>query len=801
MIKNYLIVAMRNLVRNRTFSAINILGLAIGMACCFVILLYVQDELSYDKHHVNADRIYRLVEEAVIEGKVRKFAVTSYPMGPTLVKDYPEVEAAVRFMKPDTRLVVKRGEKSFYEEGFLFADASVLDVFTFPLVKGNPQTALQEPYSVLITEQTAQKYFGLEDPMGQMLKIDNKFECKITGVLKDIPRNAHFQCDFLASFDTIIGPFYSQSSLDWLNHSFYTYLMLQKGTSAANLEQKLPAFIKTYLGEEMKMMGGELKPFLQPLTDIHLHSHLEAEMSANGDVRYVYLFACIAFFVLLLACINFMNLSTARALGRSREVGMRKVVGATRTQLIRQFLGESMLLTFFALGMALFLVELVLPTFNAFLQRDLSFERLGYGQVGLLFVVMLLFVGVLAGSYPALFLSAFQPMDVFKDTLGKGSQKSRVRKALVVFQFAISIVLIIGTGVVYEQSDYIRNKRLGFNKEHVVVMPFTDKKVIQQFQSKLLSNPHILSTSSTSAVPGRQASTQIFRPGGDASHQGLLMDVIRVDRKFIQTLGLELVDGRNFSEEIAGDAKDTFILNEAAVEKLGWDSAIGRKFENVYPTGGKIEVEHSGDIVGVVKNFHYKSLHHKVEPLVIMTTTYSKDYVAIRIRPDQVSNTLDFLKEQWADVAPYTPFEYSFLNEDYDTLYRAEDQMGKLFGFFALFAIFVASLGVLGLASFAAQQRLKEVGIRKVLGASIFGIIMLLSKEFLVLVGVANLVSWPLAYYVLTQWLQNFAYRMDMGVLPFVLGGFLTLVIAMSTVSYQAWKAARINPVDALKYE
>ena len=679
---------------------------------------------------------------------------------------------------------------SFYEDDLWFTDPNFFQVFTFPLSKGDPETAFSEPYSVVIIEAIAQKYFGEQSPMGQILSFNDK-AFKVTGVLKDTVHNSHFPFDLLAS------PIPPKPNF-WFNLEFYTYLLLQQNDSAGELEAKLPDFIERHAGKEYKVLGRPITYFLQPLTDIHLYN-LEGEMSPNGDIRYVYLFLSIAFFVLVLACVNFMNLSSARSATRSKEVGMRKVVGANRTQLIRQFMGESILLALLALFFALALVEVSLPAFNAFTQRELVLDYTGNWQVVLTLLGVVLFAGLLSGIYPALFLSAFQPVEVLKSTLKRGLKTSGSRKTLIVFQFVISIVLIIGTVVVYDQVDYIRNKKLGFDKEHVIVMPDPGEQVTERYRSILSTYPNVLNTSRSGSVPGRGAPARPFRPFSDNTNTDrFMMNYLDVDHEFISTYGLELIEGRDF---ISSEKYGTFMLNEAAMRKFGWTSCINQKLEEVYPTEeGKVKVAVRGDVVGVVKDFHYKSLHHEIEPLIIRLVSWF-EYFAIRIRSDDVPSTLSFLKTQWKEIAPNKPFDYFFLDDDYDKLYRTEEQIGTLFGLFSILAIFVASLGLFGLASFTAQRRIKEIGIRKVLGASVSNLVLMLSKEFAILVGIANLIAWPIAYYAMNRWLQDFAYRIDLEIWAFVLSGFLALFIALTTVSYQAWKVARTNPVDALRYE
>ena len=791
MIKNYLTVAIRNIARNKTFSAINILGLAIGMVCCILILLYVQDELSYDQHHEHAHRIYRVAEEAHIAGQTRRIAITSFPMGPALVQDYPAVVDAVRFYKNDEKTPVANQQNQFYEKGVLFTESNVFQIFDFPLSQGDPRTALQEPHSIVLTEEMARKYFGDQNPMGQTLSV-GEAECKITGILENHTHNTHLQFNFLVS---------SLRRSDWVDHSYYTYLLLQDTQAADELETELPNFIERHMGEQLKASGIQFKPFLQPLTDIYLHSHLEFEISSNGDIRYIYLFLIIALFVLILACINFMNLSTARSATRSKEVGMRKVVGANRTQLIRQFMGESILLALVALFLAVVLVEVSLPAFNVFIQRELVLDYAGNWHVLLALLSIALFAGLLSGIYPALFLSAFQPVEVLKSTMKRGLKTSGSRKTLVVFQFVISIILITGTVVIYHQSDYIKNKKLGFNKEQVIVIPI-DRQLAKRYKSAVSAHAAILNVSASSTVPGREIAAHLFRPSLDPPHkEALLINVMYVDHAFISTYGIEVLEGRAFSEDIGSDRNGAFILNEAAVRKYGWTFHTDRRLERVYPEGNILNVEIQGDVVGVVRDFHYKSLHHEIEPLIIMTGGGWIDYLSIRIRSDDIATTLDFLKTQWREVVSDRPFDYFFLDDNYDKLYRTEEQIGTLFGLFSLLAIFVASLGLFGLASFTAQQRIKEIGIRKVLGASVSNLVLMLSKEFALLVGIANLIAWPIAYYAMNRWLQDFAYRIDLEIWAFVLSGFLALFIALTTVSYQAWKVARTNPVDALRYE
>ena len=794
MIANYLKVAVRNLMRNKTFSAINILGLAIGMACCMLILLYVRDELSYDRHHENADRIFRLAAEIQSEGAPGRFALTSFPMGSTLVQEFPSVEDAVRFHLKDEKTLVANQQRHFYERGVLFVDANVFQVFDFPLSKGDPQTALQEPNSIVLTEAMARKYFGNEDPMGRTLSLGGN-TYKITGVLRNSKHRSHLQFDFLASLNISKG---------WLSIDFYTYLLLQSTQAADEVETKLPGFIDRHLGAEIEAAGIHLKLFLQPVTDIHLHSHLDFEISPNGDIRYIYLFLVIAFIVLMLACINFMNLSTARSENRSKEIGLRKVVGANRGELIGQFLGESTLLASIAIVIACVMVEILLPSFEAFVERDLAIDYLKSRDVLLALIGIALFTGVFSGSYPAFFLSALKPVLVFKGVMDAGSKQSAMRKTLIIVQFAISVILVIGTGLVYDQADYIRNRRLGFRKEHIVVMPNGGGEPERRYRNKVSAHSAVLNVTASSTVPGGVMPGNLFFPLTDGAYKdAVLMNVMYVDHGFIETFGIEVLEGRAFSDDVASDRKGAFMLNQAAMRKLGWTSCANKQFGmNVHREGAEMRAGLQGDVVGVVKDFHYKSLHHQIEPLVIMMGGgWTRDYISIRIRPEDIGDTLDFLRTQWREAVPNTPFDYTFLDTSFDRLYRTEARLGMLFGSFSVLAIVVAGLGLFGLASISVQQRTKEIGVRKAVGASVSSIVLLLSKEYVLLVGAANLIAWPVAYYAMNRWLENFAYRVDPAISTFVLGGLLSLCIALLTVSYETCKAARANPVDALRYE
>lgn len=799
MFKNYLKIAIRNVQKHKGYAFINIVGLAIGMACCILIVTYILTELSYDKYHENADRIYRIGAEVSMGGFTGLLAVSNAPLGPVLHQDYPEVLNAIR-IRPLTKGLVKYEDRQFYEEGILYADNSIFDVFTFPMIKGDPKTALITAYSVVLTQETAKKYFRNEDPIGKVLKFNNLDDFTITGVVEDVPKNSHFTFDMLCSFETFFAK-NKGARENWFNFNLHTYLLLPENHDFKELEKKFPALVDKYQGKVIKGLGGELKYFLQPLTSIHLHSHLEGEISGNSNILYVYIFAAIALFILFIACINFMNLATARSATRAKEVGMRKVIGAHKKELIRQFLGESVIYCFLALIAALVLVQLTLPLFRSLSGTELrmNFAEMPWIIPGLLGFV--LFVGIIAGSYPALFLSSFQPANVLKGSLKSGASNKRFRNILVVAQFIISVTLIIGTGIILNQLDYMKNTNLNFDKENVIFVRITDRKLqksIDFIKEEFKQIPGVIKLGSSSVVPGQIADVTPYIPEGFPEDNSQLMESIDIDHDFLPALGIDIVEGRNFSTEFATDKKDAVLINETAVKKFGWKKPVGK---TIKAPGGGIMQWRTKTVIGVVKDFHLSSLHKIIMPLFISNETRFTDTISIKISRNSTQETLGLLREKWKEIDPYRPFEYSFLDETFDSQYRSDERLSKIFASFTVFAIFIACLGLFGLASFMSEQRTKEIGIRKVLGASVPGIVVLLSKNFLMLVIIANIIAWPIAYFSMNTWLQNFAYRINIGLWIFILTGALSLCIALFTVSYQSIKASLLNPVDSIKYE
>ncbi len=801
MFKNYFKIALRNIRRYKTYSFINIIGLAIGMACCILILLYIQDELNYDSYHANSDHIYRLIAQSKSsEGEERRNAAIGAPIAEIFSTTLPEIRTAARLYKED-RVLVKIGEKKFFEERFFFADPVVFEVFSFPFIKGDSQTALDAPYSIIITESMAQKYFDEEDPIGQSIVMDNEHTFNISAIIRDIPSNSHFKFDFLAPLRTLAN-LYGERFLTHPGYlSFYSYLLLEEGTDPAELEGKFHALLTQYIGEQ----AASMRSFrLQPLKSIHLHSKIGSEIEVNGEISYIYVYSAIAFFILLIASFNFMNLSTARSARRAKEVGMRKVLGAFRLQLVKQFLGESVILSFLSLFLATILAELSLRVFNSLTGKELALHYFGNIGIFLGLVGIVLIVGILAGLYPALFLSGFNPVRTLKGKLGTGGKSGSFRRFLVVAQFAISIILIAGTIIIQNQLNYMRNRNLGFNKEQVVVIPIQDPGISQAYESiktEFRQSPSVINVTASSSVPGKPFMTIMYRivAPPESEHQKFI--TYFVDYDFLDTLGIELAAGRNFSKEFATDESSAFIINETAVRKLGWEDPLNKQI--IWPSSlvRRDAIVKTGRVIGVVKDFNVTSLHQLIEPVILQIRPKNFHGLSARIRTENVPETLAFLKEKIIQFSPLFPFEYSFLDDDFDKLYQADRKVGQIVGIFSFLTIFVACLGLFGLASFTAEQKTKEIGIRKVLGSSISGIILLLSKEFLKWILVANVIAWPVAWYLSRNWMQNFAYRSSIGFWIFLLSGSLALIIAFLTIGYQSIKAALANPIDSLRYE
>ncbi len=801
MIRNYLKIALRTIFKQKIYSFINISGLALGMACCILILAYVVDELSFDKFHENAENIYRVATIGKIAGRTIEVATCPAPMASAMVEDFPEVLNSVRFRGAGNTLF-SYGERKFFESGLLYTDNTIFELFSFNLALGDPESALEAPYTIVITQEMAQKYFDGEDPVGKILRMNNNEDFIVTGIIEKPPSNSHIPFNMLASFETL----YKRRAEDmvWYNWNYQTYIELQEGVDWKGFEKKFIGFNEKYIGGFVKSIGGEISNFLQPLTSIHLYSNMENELSANSDIRYVYAFTAIAVFILLIACINFMNLSTARSASRAKEVGLRKVVGAERSMLIKQFLGESLLMAVISVLFSLLIVRIASPHFNNLAGREINVNVITSPWMGMGLLGVVLFVGFIAGSYPAFFLSGFRPVSVLKGQIKKGARNSRLRSILVIFQFAISITLIIGTSIVFNQLNFMRNKRLGFNKEQQMIIPIRDAETSRKaelIKTELFGIEGVESVCGSMKVPGEESfSTSVYFPEGFASDQSVLIESFSIDDDFVETYDIELVEGRNFSKEMSTDREDGILINETAVKRLGWESGVGKKIyqsEDIEDPSARRPLT----VIGVIKDIHHRSVHHVVEPNLIRFQPDFARRITVKLNAESVSPTMKRIEEKWNTIAPNHPFDYFFLDDYYDGLYRSEVRLGNIFQTFTLFAIIIGCLGLFGLASFAAEQRTKEIGIRKVLGSSVGSIVFLLCKEFVLLVVIANVFAWPIAHLTMKKWLQSFPYQANIHVTTFILAGVLAMIIALLTVSYRAVHAAGINPVEALKYE
>ena len=806
MIKNYFKIAWRNLWRNKGFSAINIIGLAIGITTCLIIMLFVNNELSYDRYNKNASRIVRVYFEGNVQGEKMKESNVMPPVAQTLKADFAEVEAATRIRNYGTPRLIYN-DKSFREDAFAFVDSNFLEVFTLPLIQGNAKTALLEPNTIVITNALAAKYFGKEDAMGKIIhfKDEKNTAYKVTGVINEVPVNSHFHFELFASMASL--PESKEAS--WMVSNFYTYLLLKKGYDYKKLEAKLPGVVEKYIGpqllqamrmsfKEYKKNGNDLSFHLQPLPDIHLHSDFINDLSAAGDIRNVYIFGAIAVFMLMIACINFMNLSTSGASRRSREVGIRKVLGSMKGALIKQFLTESILITAIALLLALVFIYITLPAFNAIAEQNLTLRFADHPLLipGLLLFV--LFTGILAGSYPAFYLSSFKPVEVLKGkfSLGKGSVS--LRSCLVVFQFFISIFLMVSTVVVYMQLHYMQSKKLGYNKEQVMILSDTWMLGNNQeiFYQQLLNDPRIANVSRSGYLPAGQSGNNNFivSPGEQSSE---LVKTLRyeVDENYIATLGMQLLQGRNFSTQF--NDSDNIILNETAAKALGWkERAVGKSISRSSNQGEK----HEYKVIGVIKDFHFRSFHERISPLVMMLAK-NQGSMVVKLQTADITGLTASLQKRWKEYGAQEPLSLSFLDERFANTHKAEQKIGLIMGIFAGLTIFVACLGLFGLAKFTAQQRTKEIGVRKVLGASVMQINNMLSGSFLKLVFIACIIAFPLSWWIMNKWLQDFAYRINIGWYVFAIAGFAALFIALVTVSFQAIKAAVANPVKSLRTE
>ncbi|MEP7233469.1 MAG: ABC transporter permease [Ginsengibacter sp.] len=810
MIKNYFKIALRNLAKYKFISFINLFGLTIGLTCCLLITTYILNELSYDRYNKNAENIYRVTRSFNNQDGVvsLNLSTVSPPFGYYFPTDFPEIKKMTRLLNSGTT-PFKYKEKLISEPNVYFADENLFNVFTLDVVKGNPKTALQEPFSVMMTEEVAKKYFGNEDPINKVIRANNQFDVKVSGIYKAFPANSFMHPGMLVSFNTLKDSVvYGEKNLrtNWGNNSFFTFLELPDHYDPKKMIARFPAFLDKRMSGEYG--GKQASKFtslgLQKLTDIHLYSHTDYEAEPNGDISRVYIFSAIALFILLIACINYMNLSTARSALRAKEIGIRKVIGARKKELIFQFLSESVLITWAAILIAFVCLYLTLPWLNNISGQELSLNILMKWQVLLQVFLAPFVVGILSGIYPALFMSSFQPVQTLKGLFKVRGSSISFRKVLVVAQFAISIVLIITTIIVFQQLRYMQETSLGYDKEHLITLPYNNSINTQYetFRNELMRNAGITDVARSSRIPtGRLLDANGASTIAGDSLRPVTADIkyLAADYDFIPTYGVHIVAGRNFSRAYSMDTTN-FILNEASVKAVGWKSpqdAIGKDFKYG---------DTKGHVIGVIGDFHFESLRQKIVPIILenapVTSSDSRfNSLSIKVAGNNIPGALAAVEKIWKKYLPEIPYEYTFLDDRFTQLYQAEQRQGTIFTVFACIAIFIACLGLFGLSAFAITQRVKEIGVRKVLGANVSSIVTLLSKDFLKLVLVAAIIAFPVAWYAMTHWLQDFAYRINIHWWVFVLAAILALIVALVTVSFQAIKAAVANPVKSLRTE
>ena len=792
MFKNYLKIAYRNILKSKVYSLINILGLALGISCCIVIFLYVTNEMSYDKYHKNLDYIYRVAVKSQSTTATSAAARICAPVGQVLKDKFPQVDKVARILPVQSGLV-KYQDKMFYEDNRMFAETELFSILTIPFLKGNPVTALDRPATVVISERIATKYFGQENPIGKLIEINTR-EYEITGVAKDFPANTHFKYDLFLSLKTLENRYPFDA---WFLSNIFTYIKIKPDIDFNAFSRQVNLIAENYAEKDVDDQE-IITYFLQPVADIHLHSHLLSEKEPGVNPLYLYIFSAIGVFIMLIACINFMNLTTARSTKRAKEVGMRKVIGAQKRQLIVQFLGEAIIMSLISLIISFVIVQTLLPFLSNLTGKLFILDDLTCPAVLYIFISLGLLVGIVSGSYPAFFLSAFKPISIIKNSLKISSGGAILRKTLVIVQFAISIALISGTFIVYQQLNFMKNKQLGIDKEQKLIIPVRGGISINEnyeaVKSEFMKHTAIIGATASGEVPGQSTDrwdTQIIEPETNEFH------VVRnfyTDHDFINEYNIKLIAGRSFDKDMATDVNNALILNLTAIKEFGWstpEEAIGKRIEGA----------HKGEIVGVMADFHYFGLHNIIEPLALSYRPNRFDNITLSVTTENLSETISFVEKKWKELFPNNPFQYFFLNECFNQQYSADEKFGQLFGTFAMLGIFIACLGLFGLTSYSVEQRTREIGVRKVLGASTTSIVQLLSKEFLKLIIFANFIACPIAFFTMKEWLQNYYYRINIQLEIFLMAGVLALFIALFTVSWQAIKAAIANPVNALKYE
>jgi putative ABC transport system permease protein len=801
---SYLKIFFRNLVKRRIYTVINILGLAIGIACFILIMLYVVNELSYDRYHKNADRTYRVCMIYDFSGVGENSASQPFPVAFTLKSEYPDiVENAVRlFNFQSTRNLIEYKEQKFIESRFFFADSTFFEIFDYDFLEGNPRNALNLPGSVVITESMAHKYFGREDPLGKVITFEVNNQMNVTGVIRDVPEESHFIFDFIGSMSTVKQMYKGMLPKTWVWNPCWTYIVLAKGVTPNQLEEKFPGFIQKYFYDAQKP---SITMYLQKLTDIHLKSRLDYEIQPNSTYIYVIILTAIAVFLLIIACINFMNLTTATSASRAREIGIKKVTGAHRMQLIRQFIAESLAMTLMAMIAALILIEIVLPAFNLYTGKDIRLGGILQPSYFAGLTILWLIVGTLSGAYPAFFLSSFRPISVLRGTFHNDIRSGMARKILVIFQFTISIGLIIGTIIIFWQIRYLQQADLGFNKKNIILLPVNRTKVADNYTSfkrDILQNSNIVSVTAVDDIVGASHNTHEFRHEGVGENKWRFYPALIVKEDFVKTFGLTIVAGRDYSEDCKTDPMEGILINESMVKHLGWKSneeALGKKFKSL-----------NGDekVIGVFKDFHARSLREPAGPFVLNMKErpeeilYFLQYVAIRIGNGNPQETIAYLEKKWDEFEKLRPFDYMFLEDQLNNLYKDEKNLGMLSLIFTVLIMFVAAMGIFGLASFMAEKRIKEISIRKVMGANLKDILLLLSKEFVSLIIIAMVIAWPLSYILIeTYFLRQFTIQVPFSLWVYIISGLFAMILALIIIFYRAYAASLINPAETLKHE
>ncbi|MFC2103822.1 ABC transporter permease [Bacteroidota bacterium] len=806
MIKNFFLTAFRNVFKNWTYTLINIIGLSTGLAAIIYITLFVQFELGYDKFHEKADQVYRVCVRGVMMNNELDQAVTAAPMSEAMLNDYPEVLNTCRIRESGDWLIVY-GEKKINEKNFLFADSTFFEIFSFKLLKGDPKTVLTEPRSIVITETGAMKYFGSEDPIGKLLKVESDTVLyKITGLMEDPPENSHFHFDLMGSLTTLRA---SQNTF-WISHNFYTYILLEEGTNISAFEEKMQLMIEKYVGpqieqalgismEDFANAGNTFGYYIQPLLDIHLYSDIQYEIETNGNILYIYIFISIAIFILVIASINFTNLATARAANRSKEVGIRKVVGAMKEQLVFQFLTESFIITLVSLGVAIVVLEMFMSGLNNLVQIPLEINYFSCWYIVPSLLLLILIVSLMAGSYPAFFLASFRPVAVLKGKIKLGAKGGILRSVLVITQFVVSVFILLSTYTVSDQLKYMLNKDLGFDKENILMIHRSDalKTQMEAFKSELKKLPSVINATNANSYPGVNFSNNAHFLEGESTGNTYLLHQAWVSFDYGKTFDFELVEGRFFSRDFSTDS-NAIVINEAAVKSLGLKDPVGKII-----LAPRSETEFlQRPIIGVVKDFNFKSLHTKIEPaaFTLMPGNW-EGVVCVKLKSENINSSISQIQGVWESFTSDYPFEYFFFDDHLKDLYKAEQRTNSIFRLFSVLSILIAFMGLLGLISFITEQRKKEIGIRKTFGSSSTNIVIIISKEILKLIVIASIISWPIAYWLMDNWLQDFSYRIDINYLMFGLIPILTIILSLLTVIYQTVKAARKNPAETLRYE